>query len=388
MARAPKPWYWNERESWFVTIDKQRYNLGPDKAAAIKRFHEMMAKPARRQFATGELITVIDAFLDWTQKHKAPDTYEWYRYRLERFARRYPDLSIGELKPFHIQEWADSYNLSVTSRRNYLRSVKRCLKWATRQGYIEHNPIADLEVPAAQSREVVISAEEFDHILSLAPNKAFRDLLLVTWESGCRPQESLRVEARHVDLKNRRWVFPKSESKNRQTARVVYLTNEAFEITQRQLECHPTGRLFRNSVGVPWTTSAVNDAFLRVRIRMGRQVMRDRKLVVADADLQEFSQTLKPERTVKGVVCKKSERELLQEARRKLTNRMAMSLAPNLSLYALRHSWATHALQRGVDPLTVSVLMGHRDPSTLAKVYQHLSQSPSYLLDQACKAVS
>ncbi len=34
----------------------------------------------------------------------------------------------------------------------------------------------------------------------------------------------------------------------------------------------------------------------------------------------------------------------------------------------LRHSWATHALERGVDALTVVILMGHRDPSTLAKV--------------------
>ena len=32
------------------------------------------------------------------------------------------------------------------------------------------------------------------------------------------------------------------------------------------------------------------------------------------------------------------------------------------------------------------VLMGHADPSTLARVYQHLSQNPKYLLDQAKRA--
>lgn len=387
MARAPKPWYWKERESWFVTICKQRHDLGPVKAAAIKRFHELMAKPAKRRLASDLLSVVIDAFLDWTQKHKAPDTYEWYRYRLERFAKRYPDAHVGALKPFHVQEWADSYNLSVTSRRNYLRSVKRCLKWATRQGYLDQNPIADLEVPAAENREIFVSTDEFERMLSLTPDLAFRDLLWVTWNSGCRPQESLRVEARHVDLKNRRWVFPKSESKNRKTVRVVYLTNEAFEITQRLVEQHPSGRLFRNSSGRPWTTSAVNCSFSRLRIRLGKQLMRERKLVVADEDIQEFSRSLKAERTVKGVARPKTQRELFQEARRKLTFRLALSLVPNLCLYALRHSWATHALQRGVDALTVSVLMGHRDPSTLAKVYQHLAQNPVYLLDQASKAV-
>lgn len=387
MARAPKPWYWKERESWFVTIRKHRHDLGSVKASAVKRFHELMAKPAKRALASDLLSVVIDAFLDWTQRHKAPDTYEWYRYRLERFARRYPDAHVGALKPFHVQEWADSYNLSVTSRRNYLRSVKRCLKWATRLGYLDQNPIADLEVPAAENSEIVVSPDEFERLLSLTTDSAFRELLWVTWKSGCRPQESLRVEARHVDLKNRRWVFPKSESKNRKTVRVVYLTNEAFEITQRLVEQHPTGRLFRNSSGQPWTTSAVNCAFSRVRIRLGKQLIRERKLVIADDDILEFSRSLKPERTVKGVVRPKSETELFQEARRKLTFRLALSLVPNVSLYALRHSWATHALERGVDALTVSVLMGHRDPSTLAKVYQHLAQNPIYLLDQASKAV-
>ncbi|MFW6114353.1 MAG: tyrosine-type recombinase/integrase [bacterium] len=47
--------------------------------------------------------------------------------------------------------------------------------------------------------------------------------------------------------------------------------------------------------------------------------------------------------------------------------------------YALRHSWVTKALQSGVNPTTVAVLMGHHLPSILAKHYQHLFQDPTYL---------
>ena len=56
------------------------------------------------------------------------------------------------------------------------------------------------------------------------------------------------------------------------------------------------------------------------------------------------------------------------------------------ALYVLRHSWANHALTRGVDALTVAILMGHRDPSTLSRTYQHLTQNPAYLLTQAKRA--
>jgi hypothetical protein len=40
-----------------------------------------------------------------------------------------------------------------------------------------------------------------------------------------------------------------------------------------------------------------------------------------------------------------------------------------------------------VDALTCAILMGHRDPSTVSKVYQHLSQSPDFLRGQAKRAV-
>lgn len=391
MSHYPKPFFRPGRRLWYVQIQGKQINLGPDEAEALRRYHDLMAgrkrQPSKVIPAATSLLGLIDSFLEWTRKHKAADTYEWYRYRLQRFMERHPDLSVEELRPFHVQEWADSYQLSITSRRNYLRSVKRCLTWATRQGYVDRNPIAALEVPAAESREVVISQEEFDKLLANVPDPAFRDLLMVTWETGCRPQESLRVEGRHVDLQNRRWVFPKSESKNRRLARVVYLTDPAFEITQRLMLRNPQGPLFRNASGKAWTTFGVNCAFRRVRVRIGKQLMREKKIEISDDEIRKFVKGLATHRTVKGVRRQKSDRELLQEAKRKLSNGLATSLVPKCSLYALRHSWATHALQRGVDSLTVAILMGHQDPAMLAKVYQHLALNPGHLLEQARKAV-
>ena len=73
---------------------------------------------------------------------------------------------------------------------------------------------------------------------------------------------------------------------------------------------------------------------------------------------------------------------------RPFIHRLAASLVPRYSLYAFRHSFATHALERGVDSVTVAVLMGHSDPSMLAKVYQHLTQNPAFLLEQAKRATA
>jgi integrase len=345
-----------------------------------------MRQPQQRKVSTESLAAIVDAFLEWVLNNRSPETYEWYRYRLQRFLERHPDLRVGDLRPFHVETWGDSYNFSVTSKRNYLRSIKRCMKWAKKQGYIDRNPIEDLEVPVAAHKEVAINKEEFACFLGFVRNQPFQDLVTVTWETGCRPQESLRVEARHVDQQNQRWVFRQSESKMKRITRVIYLTDTAMAITRRLMLAHPEGPLFLNTNGQAWTTEATNCAFLAAQIRMGKDEMQRRGEQIPEDKIAEFAKTLAQTRSRKGETITKSKSELWCEAKRKLTYRRAAELAPRYSLYALRHSWATNALQRGVDPLTVAILMGHEDPSTLAKVYQHLSLNPKHLLEQARRA--
>jgi len=282
MARRPKPWYRKDRRAWFVTIDGVRHNLGTDKKAAFDQFHDLMSRPVRRTIASDLLACIIDAFLEWTSLHRAPDTYGWYRDRLQRFVEAYPNLTVRDLRSFHVQEWLDGMtDVASGTKRNYCRAIKRTMRWAEQQGYIDCNPIAHLEQPKAGKRELVRSQQQFDDLLSIIPDRCLRDLLITTWETGCRPQESLRVEARHVDEVNRRWVFPQSEGKGGHL-RVVYLTERAWEITERLRLRHPEGRLFRNSRGVAWTTDAVNCAFVRLRIKTGTSEVNRQGIGVSD----------------------------------------------------------------------------------------------------------
>lgn len=268
MPHFPKPFFKKSRGLWYVQVHRKQINLGPDHDEAQRLYHQLMLEPRRRHVPLTSLAAVIDAFVDWVQRHRSADTFEWYRYRLQRLCERYPDLNANELKPFHIQQWVDSYALSRTSKRNYVRTIKRCCKWAVQQGYLEQNPIAHMEVPGGDRREDVVTVAEYEQLLSSIRNEAMRDLVVITWETGCRPQESLRVEARHVDLARQRWVFPQRESKGNRTPRIVYLTDKAMEITTRRMKQYPEGPLFRNSIGNPWTPDAVNCAFDRARWRI------------------------------------------------------------------------------------------------------------------------
>jgi integrase/recombinase XerD len=229
MPHFPKPFFRKSRQLWYVQLDERQINLGPDRDAAFVQYRDLMAAPklpaAVTVTSTAQLVVVLcDRFLEWVELHRSAGTYQWYWWRLQSFCRRYPELTIDELRPYHVQEWVDGQNIATTTQRNCIRAVKRSIKWSHRQGYIDSNPLAELEAPSPGRREVLISEQEYAMLLGAVRDPAFYDLIVTTWETGCRPQESLRVEARHVDVKNQRWVFPKSESKNKQLSRVVYLT--------------------------------------------------------------------------------------------------------------------------------------------------------------------
>ncbi|MCA9196654.1 MAG: tyrosine-type recombinase/integrase, partial [Planctomycetales bacterium] len=119
----------------------------------------------------------------------------------------------------------------------------------------------------------------------------------------------------------------------------------------------------------------------------GNEVISRDGIEVPEKEIELLIPQLNPIRIEHGRELSKTLAELRCEAKRKLKTKLIHSLVPRYCLYAIRHSWATQALERGVDSITVAVLMGHADPSMLARVYQHLAQNPQFMLEQAKKAV-
>lgn len=77
--------------------------------------------------------------------------------------------------------------------------------------------------------------------------------------------------------------------------------------------------------------------------------------MLLDCQLIEPKQKSIRDKKKKGIKCKQKSRES----------------PPNVTFHTLRHTFATRAIEQGMDILVLSKILGHSDPSTTLNKYGH-----------------
>ena len=337
-------WYRKAESSWFLTVrengrQKQlRLLRGPNdketrRKAEEAAVRELATRPADSTPATAAWITVghvLDGVLRHSKENHEPSTYEWYDYFFSTFTR-HRDLRIGLLKKQHIHEWLGSRKLSDTTANRGIGAIKRAFAWAVEEEHIPRSPIEHLRKPQGAVRDRTVSPEERGVMLAAIPDDAFRDYFVALSLTGARPGEVRRVRAEDVDLERGCWVLKKHKTvKKTGKPRIIYLSPEALDLTKKLMEKRPTGPLFLNTRGDPWTKNAIRLRFTKLR---------------------------KDHPQLKGVIS-----------------------------YTLRSAFATDALEAGVPDTTVATLLGHTNTNTLHRFYARISHKVAHLQDAAAKA--
>jgi integrase len=334
MARKPsKPWFRSDRNAWFVCFEGKQINLGPDKTEAERHFHELMARqqPSVQSPSSPFVCSIIDLFLDWTQGHRAAGTYAWYAKHLQAFLDSLADagrLTVEELKPFHVYQWTDKKKAWGDSyRRGAIIAVQRAFTWAEKIGHIDKSPIRHIEKPAQGKTEKTVPVDHYHTMLKNVRGQTARDLLTFSWEVGPRPQETRIIEARHFNPTTGKIEIPPAEAKGKKRWRIIYLTDKALEIVKRLVAKHPTGPIFRNCEGQPWTPFSTCCLFTRLKAKVNVKY----------------------------------------------------------SLYTFRHTFCQRLLEAGTDHLTVAALMGHANGQMVATTYSHMNAAKDYLQEEIKK---
>ena len=228
---------------------------------------------------------------------------------------------------------------------------------------------------------MAVSPEEYARVVAAIKEPRFRGLIELSWETGARVQELRKIEAKFLDMVTGRIVFPPKQAKGKKYHRVIYLTARAKEILADLAKSHPTGPILLNSDGKAWTKDAINCAFCRLQLALGRKAMEEsgvggqRPARFKKAGIEEGEMVRAKERHRKMVL--KWQKESVEKAR---------ELGTKYHLGAFRKGYASEALKAGVDTVTLAHLLGHRDPSMVSRVYGQVQQDPIHMADAAKRA--
>jgi hypothetical protein len=183
--RTARPWYRAATQSWYVYFRGKQVFLGKDKKEADLAFHRLMASEGATAPGKDMKVAILfDLFLDHSQRHHAPETYEWFKFFLQDFVNRYGRSNVSALRPFHVTQWLDAHDWSPSSRHGAVSCVKRAVNFDVAQGYIGDSPIKALKREPIASRKRVLTPEEQRAIHDATPDRQFRDLLTAPARRG------------------------------------------------------------------------------------------------------------------------------------------------------------------------------------------------------------
>jgi integrase/recombinase XerD len=282
----------------------------------------------------GTMHQALDRFLHYliVEKGLSRNTIEAYSHGLNRFIDHLRRKGIEEVRgisKLDIREFLlflKKKGLSGKTLARNLVSIRVFLRFLTDEGILDANPSEELESPKiARTLPEILSLEEVEKLL-IQPDptipRGIRDraMLEMLYATGMRVSELIRLQISHVHLEAGYALLFGKGSKER----IVPIGTEAMTWVQRYMG-DPRERLLKEG----------ESPYLFVN-RSGKAMSR-----------QQFWKIIKAYGRKAGI-------------------------HKRINPHLLRHSFASHLLERGADLRSVQLMLGHIDIST-TQVYTHVT---------------
>ncbi|MBS5281009.1 MAG: site-specific integrase [Butyricicoccus pullicaecorum] len=252
-------------------------------------------------------------------------------------------LRLRDVRPIQLQK---IINAQPDKSKNYYVKLRNLIKaifaQAVRDKLLTDNPAETLELPAAQDgTHRSLTDAERRAVLYAADWCSFGLFVQTCLWCGLRPQEAAALRYEDIDQINRRMHIRRAlkadgtvgETKSRAGVRVVPIPSQLWVRLRPRLR---EGYIMCDTRGQRMTKTSIRNAWRvfvqMVDIALGAEIGRNQRHVTV----------------VESVI------------------------APDLSLYCMRHTYCTDLQAAGVPINVARDLMGHSDISLTAKIYTHM----------------
>ncbi len=268
----------------------------------------------------------IDDFLNYCvfEKGLSDRTKESYKNDLDIYLEFMNDLNIynvDNIKSSDIKEFIkERNNESSSTVAHNLTVIKNFHKYLLKENYVKEDEALFIERPKLKKAlPKVLSIDDVDKLLDIPLNSEFdyrnKAMLELMYGCGLRVSELINLEINDIDINNCQIRILGKGSKERDIPLgeySIYFLNEYLKIRESLLKKKSCNKLFLNNHG-------------------------------SGISRQGFFKMLK---------------KLLKEK----------GINTNVSPHTLRHSFATHLVNRGADLRSIQEMLGHSDIST-TKIY-------------------
>jgi integrase/recombinase XerD len=277
---------------------------------------------------------LLDQFLHYliVEKGLSRNTIEAYSHGLTRFLNHLRGKGVQEIREvgkFHIRGFLLALrgkNLNTKSIVRNLVAIRTFFRFLIQEGVLESNPVEELESPkVTKTLPEILTLEEIEQILeqpNLQTPLGTRDraMLEMLYATGMRVSELTQLPIHQVNLEGGYVLLYGKGSKER----IVPLGTEAMK----------------------WVT---------VYLKTARGILSKGK----------ENPSLFINRSGKGMSRQRFWKNLKDYVRR-------AGLRKRITPHLLRHSFASHLLERGADLRSVQMMLGHADIST-TQIYTHVT---------------
>lgn len=280
------------------------------------------------------LLSLLDRFLNFliVEKGLSQNTIEAYGHNVHRFLDFLKDKKIDHIEELSRLDlrifihFLKKKGLSTRSIARNLIAVRMFFRFLQQEGVMENNPAEDLELPKmAKVLPEVLSLEEVERLLSQPDPQTplgarDRAMLEILYATGMRVSELIHLLTHQIQLEGGYVLLRGKGSKER----IVPLGREAIHWLKKYL------MEFR-----PLLLKGKESPFLFIN-RYGKPMTR-----------QQFWKSIKAYGRKGGI-------------------------QKRITPHVLRHSFASHLLERGADLRSVQMMLGHVDIST-TQIYTHVT---------------